>query len=89
MRRGMKVFMEWVDELAEAYIAREAMLAGVAARGLTPPKADDTPLTIRWVCAKPTETPNALEKELLSWPRESLAHWGGDSLLDRYRFPFL
>lgn len=52
MSRGVDAFVEWVDELARVYEEREKMLRDVAARGLTPPKADDTPVTIRWACPK-------------------------------------
>lgn len=48
---------QWIDEMAQARAAEERVLRDVAARGLTPPEPDDTPLTIRWACLKPTDPP--------------------------------
>lgn len=64
MVRGPELFLEWVDELAAqrcqeltVRAEQEAMLAETAKRALTPPAPDDTPLTIRWACLKPTDPP--------------------------------
>lgn len=81
MRSGIEVFMEWVDELAQAQKEREALLAEVAARGLTPPEPDDTPLVVRWACAKPTDSPSyVLDNVLYRAPMQSVEPGFGDLL---------
>lgn len=58
MRRGMEVFLEWVDELARAHAEREALLAEVADRALLAADAEPSPAVIvRWACDRPTEPP--------------------------------
>lgn len=65
MVRGAQLRVQWLDELAarrcQALTVRaeqEAMLAETAKRALTPPTPGDTPITIQWGCAKPTDPPN-------------------------------
>lgn len=88
MVRGPELFLEWLDELAAQQCQeltvraeQEAMLAETAKRALTPPESDDTPLTVRWSCTKPTDTAGeVLHTQMMAFRREELVPGFGDLL---------
>lgn len=88
MVRGPELFLEWLDELAAQQCQeltvraeQEAMLAETAKRALTPPESDDTPLTVRWSCTKPTDTAGeVLHTQVMAFRREELVPGFGDLL---------
>lgn len=88
------VLVQWIDEMARAHAAAEderaALLRDVSARGLNPPKAEHSPVTIvHWACVKPTERFMPAESILLDWIKEMPESVSEDSLLDRYTFRYL
>lgn len=90
MPRGLDVFVQWVDEAVKAYEARQAMLAELAARALATAELEHSPATIaHWSCQKPTEVLKPFEIVVPDWRPRVEAFAMQDSLLDRYRFPFL
>lgn len=92
-RRGGKSWtMQWMDEMTHwtATHDRLAIVRDVSARGLNPPKAEHSPVTIvHWACVKPTERFMPAESILLDWIKEMPESVSEDSLLDRYTFRYL
>lgn len=91
-RRGGKatIVAQWIDEHIRLFEARETVLRDVSARGLNPPKAEHSPVVVvRWTCLKPTEIRKTSESMLMDWIMEVQETPGPNSLIDRYRFPYL
>ena len=82
--------VQWIDEMAEAHAAEESVLRDVSARGLNPPKAEHSPvIVVHWGCLRPTEMRKTSESVLMDWIMETQETPGQNSLIDRYRFPYL
>lgn len=57
-RSGKTAWAQWVDEhVAMAAADRHAVVREVAQRALGSAQVDDTPVTVRWSCLKPTDPP--------------------------------
>lgn len=92
-RRGGKSWaVQWMDEMTHwaATHDRLAIVRDVSARGLNPPKAEHSPVAVvHWGCLKPTDMGQPYTSQLQDWIMQALEPPGQDSLMDRYRFPYL